>query len=355
LPGLPGGACVLPRTQLLFTRLNLSDIPLRQRREAALLELEQQAPFGQLKGWALWQEGQAGIWYWPQSLEEQALLAPAPGLVQPSPMPETALWPPLAPGSYRWVEEPESKLYLIQYQHPSQGLYEKRYRRPLGSREASAWLQRHGWQGDDTEPNHLNPALPPRLQDTAGPQGESLTPGASALERRYIPALAAVLVFMLLVYLLAWGRAWWAAQEAREAQIALQAQVEDVIQMRNHASRLRAQNLQLAAMRQPSQLHLAATLAQALGVENTRLVGWNYRSGALEISWLVADETTAPDATEIIRQLEALPAFSNVQAQLKGALIEVSLTINPTALAENPLIAPEKAPALTVNRAKGGR
>jgi len=317
---------VLPRAQLFYTRLDLAEVPPRQRREAALLELEQQAPFEQPRGWALWQGSRACIWYWSGDLEHRLL--PGEGAEQAPIVPETALWPPLPEDHWRWLEDPDTGLYLLQYQHPHQGLYERRFGGPVAAQEAHAWLKRHGADLTEEQRAALAPQRPP---EPRAPQGQSLMPMDSAVEQRLLPGLAIFLVFLCLVYALAWARADWAAHQARTRHQAMEEQVQDRVAQERQARRLSAENRQLGSLREPSQLLLAAYIAQQLALQNTQLVRWQYRDQRLELSWQA--EGSLPEATQIIRRLEASPALSRVQAQTRGDTLELSLVVTPAELA----------------------
>jgi len=320
---------VLPRSRLLFTRIDLNGIPARRQREAVRLELEQKAPFD-AGGWMLRLGGQACVWYWPRALEQPAAPADAPGS-RPAMVPESALWPALGEDEFRWLAEPSEDLYLLQYRHPQRGLYEKRYTAPVDAGEALAWLQRHGARID--HPGALQPAAPPPVTSYQAPAGESLDPQTSYLEQRVFPATAALLLFLVAVYSVAVARAGWETGQARAERRAVQAQVQDVIDLRNRAGELRAGNRRLAAIARPSQLALAALLAETLDISSTRLVQWSYRDDRLDLSW--QSDGMPPDATRLIPLLEAEPALRNVQAQVhENGLVQISLNIVTEALRE---------------------
>ena len=78
-------------------------------------------------------------------------------------------------------------------------------------------------------------------------------------------------------------------------------------------------------------MRLAAGLAEALNLENAELIRWNYRNGRLEVTW--QNQSTPPDATTIIRELESRPEFNNVQAQLLADnAVEIILNVEEAAL-----------------------
>lgn len=315
---------MLSRTEVLYHSIDLTDIPARQRHEALRLELEQSAPFETVAGWVVWQQGRACVWYWPQELQqriETQLPGSAAGLRW---LPETALWPELAAGSYRWIQDQDSGLNLLQYQHPRHGLAEKRYSRPITAVEAGAWLTRHGFTGDG----------PPQAADAPGwgpIRGAPLEKPESPLETRLLPLAALSLGFLLLVWGVATVRAGIEASAARERADQLQVGVSDVLLLRQQVNTMQADNAALAAYHHPSQLTTAAVLAELLEIEGGRLVHWSYRNGRLELSWLPEGEL--PDTTELIATLEDHPAFSQVQAQNRGdSMVELSLRINGQAL-----------------------
>ena len=326
LPGFPAGACILPRSAVLYTRIDLTAIPARQRQDALKLELEQSAPFDDVTGWVIWKDGHASVWFWPRSLQqriEQQLPARRQGLLW---VPETALWPVLAKGACRWTQTPDSALALLQYQHPQHGLHEKRYRAPIQAAEASAWLSRHGYTDGATPAPAAAPAW-------VAPSGGPLEKPGSSLEKRILPAAALLLGFVLLAYSVATVRAAIEADSARERANQLQAGVDDVRTLRQQVGSLQADNAVLAAYQAPAQLAVAATLAQLLDVQGGRLVRWGYRNGLLELSWL--PDGPLPDTTELIASLEEHPAFSHVQAQNRGdTMVDVSLKISAQALAQ---------------------
>lgn len=308
MSGVTAGVCLLPRAQLLYTRLELSEVPKNQRREAVLLELEQKAPFAEPSGWAIWQGSRACVWYWPAELEKHALGGSPSG---PVVIPETALWPELNASECRWVADAERGLYLLQFQHPDTGFYEKRYPFAPAADEVLAWFRRHGAV---VEPTEINSQSVPELELSRGPLGTSLKPVSSSLEKRIFPAAAALLGFLLVVYCLALTRAWWETGQLRSERVELQTQVEDVVGLRNRAAELQAGNRLLGNIRQPSQLLISSFIAEALDVNTVRLIHWSYRNDQLELLWRPNEE--APDPTALIRQLEALPAFSDVQAEI---------------------------------------
>lgn len=319
--GLPGGGCILPRTYLLFTRMDMAEVPLRQRREAVLLELEQDAPFEEPSGWVVWDGSRANVWYWPAELENRAL-AGSDG--EPTAVPETALWPRLHAEECRWVADPKRGLYLLQFQHPRSGLSEKRYPSAPSANEAIAWFKRHGAKGELTE---LSAQPAPALELTRGPLGSTLKPVSSSLEKRVFPVTAALLGFLLVVYCLAIARAWWETGQLGSERAELQAQVEDVIVLRNRAAELLAANQLLGDVRQPSQLIMSSVIAQTLEVNSVRLIRWVYRNDQLELLW--RPDEKAPDPTALIRNLEALPAFSGVQAEINAdEAINVNLEVS---------------------------
>lgn len=328
IPTVPGGACLVPRTQLLFARIDIEGVPGRQRRDAVLLELEQTAPFEAPLGWVDWQGETACVWYWPRDLEtdiEQALGARLPII------PESALWSRLAPGEYRWIELSDTNLFLLQYQHPEEGLHEKRSLSPIGEEEARAWLSRHGATASAVEPAALAP-----LSASRHVTGESLTRTTSTMEQRWLPATSALLAFLMVTYTLATGFAWINTQLTRADRTELQSQVDQVVALRDRARDLAATNRRLIALQQPSQLTLAWKVADALDLRETELVRWAWRNDRLELSW--QSDTGAMDATAVIRRLEAQPDFRNVQASTGDSLIEVSLEV---------VDAPDGAPAPT--------
>lgn len=326
LPGLLAGACILPRSALLYTRIELAEIPARQRPEALKLELEQSAPFDQVSGWVIWNQGQASVWYWPSDLQ-QRIEAELPGRSQGLQwLPETALWPALPSAAWRWVQSPDSELVLLQYQHPQHGLYEKRYPGPISQAEASAWLSRHGL-GTDAAPEPSAPPSPGRVR------GNPLEKPESSLETRLLPGAALLLSFLLLAFGVATLRASIEADAARERANHLQVEVNDVLSQRQQVGSMQADNAVLAAYQPAAQLATAASLAELLDIHGGRLLRWGYRNGQLELSWL--PEGPMPDTTELISSLEEHPAFSHVQAQNRGdTVVELSLKINAQALSE---------------------
>lgn len=319
LPGLPGGALVIPRNRVLFTRLAMGAIPRKQRKDAVALELEQQAPFEEPSAWVVWQGTTACVWYWPgQGNATQA---------QPMPeVPETALWPILPAGQGRWVEDSEQGLYLLQFNHPRTGWFEKRFTRPVQGQEAGAWLQRHGAAPEVAA--NIRPTAPPALSE---PVGESLNAAPSSLEARVLPGALALLLLVAVMYTVAIGRAGWEAGQAEEAANAMRSDVQNIIELRNRATALQNELQSLGALSQPSQVRLAAGLAEALNLENAELIRWNYRNGRLEVTW--QNQSTPPDATTIIRELESRPEFNNVQAQLLADnAVEIILNVEEAAL-----------------------
>lgn len=394
LPGLPGGALLIPRQQVLFTRINMSSVPRKQRTDALKLEIEQQAPFDDPAAWVIWHDTTALVWYWPRHSQPTA----ANALPE---VPDTALWPPLAPGEGRWVESaeqspeqsaeqsstqsseqsanksahkspeqsadksatksPEQSLYLLQFNHPQRGWFEKRFTRPLPPQEASAWLQRHG--ASAAVAAAIAPTPEPALST---PLGASLHAPPSGLETRILPAAVALLVWVVVLYAVGIGRAGWEAGRAEAAAEGLRESVQNIIELRNRATVLQNELQSLGALRQPSQVQLAAVLAETLDLKQTDLLRWNYRNGRLEITWRHPDSapdstaesgsnsasesssatdpdgtadtapnsspssspSTPPEATALIRTLEAHPAFSNVQAQvLADNVVELVLNV----------------------------
>ena len=317
LPGLPGGALVLPRSLVLFSRFSMDGIPPRQRREALVLELEQRAPFDAPAGWVVWHGSVACVWYW--SATEQV---PANASAE---VPETALWPSLAPGQERWIQSSEQGLNLLQFCHPRNGLFEKRYTRPISADEASAWLLRHG-----ADASAASQARPVDLPPPSKPVGESLNAVPSSLEARVLPGASVVLALLAIMYTVAIGRAWWEVEQTAEAVNAMRGSAQNVIELRNRAVELQGELQSLTAQTQASQIGLAATLAEALALENAELIRWNYRNGRLEVTW--ENATAPPEATTIIRELESRPEFGNVQAQvLSDKAVEVILSLEGVA------------------------
>lgn len=329
LPGIPGGACVLPRESLLFARIDLASVPPRQRLDALKLELEQKSPFDELEGWVVWQEAQACVWYWSRQIEAaaQASLKEAAGRRQF--LAEPALWPRLGPGSYRWVSDGERGLYLLQYCHPEKGLYEKRFARPVSSEEAAAWLRRHGATGAAAES--------PRSEGVpafSAPMGQSLQPQPSSLEHRVFPVSAALLAFFAVAYGVAIIRADYQAQNTARQASQLEQQIDGVVDLRQRAGTLRTEFLALQAYDSVPQVQVAARIADMLDVKGGRLVRWAYRDGRLELSW--EPEGELPDATRLITVLEESGAFSEVQAQTRGdSLVELSLQVEQNLNAAN--------------------
>lgn len=310
IPGFPAGAVVLPRTRALFARFNLAGIPERRRLQTLRLELEQHAPFENPAGWVFWCGSTACVWYWQGELEAS--------------VPETALWPELYNGQYRWVEDGSENLHLIQFLHSTRGLFEKRFTHRIDPAEARSWLSRHGAELTiDPHPEGM-PAL-------GSPVGQALEQAESSLEGRVFPAMAALCVFFVLVYGVAIVRASLEASDAQAKVGAMQQGAEPIIELRNRAGSLQARNEILKSYQQLPQTALAADLARELDVREGRLVRWSYRDRRLEVSW--EPETELPDATEIIAKLERLPEYNNVQAQTKGdSLVEISMDISSSRL-----------------------
>lgn len=317
LPGFPGGACVLPRSAVFFTRIDLRNVPQRQRPEALKLELEQKAPFEETGGWVLWQGALACVWYWPRDLQQRAG-DECGGLDL---VPETALWPELEPEGYRWIDDTDSGLVLVQYKHTQQGLYEKRFPAPVSREEVSAWLSRHGARGiqvDDLAPMSL-PSL-------ANPVGRGLESRESSLESRVFPLACLLLGFVVLAYGVAIVRASLEADAAREQARSAEQGVGSVVDSRQQAARLQSGNAVLSEYRGPSQVNTAARLAEVLDIQGGRLVRWTYRDGRLELSW--EPQGDLPDSTRVITLLEETPGFSDVEAQTRGdSLVEITMQV----------------------------
>ena len=326
IPGFPAGAIVLPRTSALFARFNLADIPEKRRLETLRLELEQQAPFENPAGWVFWCGSVACVWYWQGGIEVSVSdAAGMPAAVKSSGVvPETALWPKLGSDQYRWVEDDSENLHLLQFLHSTQGLFEKRFTHRVEPAEACAWLSRHGARLA-TEPH---PDVMPAL---GNPVGQALEQAESSLERRVFPAMAALCLFFVLVYGVAIVRASLEAGDARARVGGMQQSAEPILELRNRASNLQAQNEVLRSYQQLQQTTIAADLANELDVREGRLLRWSYRDRRLEVSW--EPEAELPDATDIIARLEKRPEYNNVQAQTKGdSLVEVSMDISSNTL-----------------------
>lgn len=321
LPGFPSGACVLPRSDVLFSRIDLGSVPSRQRMDALRLELEQKSPFDDVSGWVLWQGSLACVWYWSKNLETRIRQASQSAANQLEFVPETALWPQLDAGGYRWVHEQRSGLVLVQYRHPRHGLYEKRYPSAVSHEEVAAWLQRHG-AGDVSTDTLVAEASPGYLE----PVGQSLEGRSSSLESRVFPLSAALLGFFVVVYGVAIVRAGVEAENTRERAEQIEQSISEIVSLRQKAASLQSQTALLAEFNAPSQVEVAAELAELLEVEGGRLVRWAYRDGRLELSW--EPEGPLPDSTRLITVLEEAPRFSDVQAQARGnTLMEISTQV----------------------------
>lgn len=325
LAGFPRGACILPRVSILFARIRLADVPARHRHEALRLELEQKAPFDEPAGWVIWQGNYACIWYWPAKLQTQieAALGVKEGCF--AFVPETALWPTLENGHYRWVESTDKSLVLVQYQHPQQGLYEKRYLTGITAEGASAWLGRHGAGGELVS---NDPPIPSDVPALSALTGSALDSRGFSLESRVFPLLTLLLCFFVVVYGVAITRASIEADAAREHAQEVKQKVAGVLSLRTKANVLASDNAVLAEYLVPSQIDMAVELAQALDIQGGQLVRWAFRAGQLDVSW-VPDENM-PDTTDLITILEALPRFSQVQAQVRGdSVIDLSMQVKP--------------------------
>lgn len=320
LAGFPGGACILPRTSVLFARISLADLPERHRDETLRLELEQRAPFDEPAGWVVWQGAHACVWYWPKELQTQietALKIKEDSLAF---VPETIVWPELKNGHYRWIESTDKKLSLLQYQHPHQGLYEKRCLTQATQGEVTAWLNRHGAQ----TASDIAPEPPPEL---SVPRGNMLGARGSALESRVFPLITLLLCFFIVAYGVAIIRASAEASAAKERAHALEKTVEDTLSVRTNANMIASDNAILTGYLTPSQVDMAAVLADALDIQGGRLLRWQYRSEKLELSWM--PEGKVPDTTGLITILEAMPQFSRVLAQVRGGtVIDLSMQVN---------------------------
>ncbi|PVY79075.1 hypothetical protein C8D92_101281 [Tamilnaduibacter salinus] len=297
---------------------------------ALRLELEQKSPFDTVCGWVFWQGSLACVWYWSQELEARVRQASQPAGNQLEFVPEAALWPQLDAGGYRWVQEQGNALVLVQYQHPKHGLYEKRYSAAVSREEVAAWLRRHG--AGDVSADRLVAAASPGYDK---PFGQSLEGRSSSLESRVFPLSAALLGFFVLVYGVAIIRAGVGSENARERAEQMEQSISGIVALRQKAASLQSQTALLAEFNAPSQVEVAAELAELLEVEGGRLVRWAYRDGRLELSW--EPEGPLPDSTRVITALEEAARFGDVQAQARGnTVMEISTRV-ATARREEPV------------------
>ncbi|MEQ5833668.1 hypothetical protein [Marinobacter sp. NFXS9] len=320
LAGFPGGACVLPRAVVFFSRIDLGDLPVRERNSALRLELEQQAPFDAVNGWVIWSDGQACVWYWPEDLGSQAEDAAGKIGVGLTYVPEGALWPALAPGDYRWIDDRGSGLVVVQYQDPRHGLFEKRYTRAASRDEIAAWLHRHK---ANVNPEALVAQGAPEL---SGVSGRGLHARGSSLETRVFPLTTCLLGFFVLVYIFAIVFASVQSQAAQQQSLRMKSGVSDVLELRQTSSSLKSGNDLLASYRSPSQVAVAADLADRIDMHGGRLVRWTYRKNQLEVSW--EPEGDMPESTSLITAVEAAPWSRDVQAQERSdTLMEMKMKV----------------------------
>lgn len=321
---MPAGACVLPRSRLLYGRVDLTGIPRAQWRETVQIELELNAPFERLFGWVQWNGSMAEVWYWPGTLQDQIAEALGDVVV----MPETALWPRLAPGQYRLVDEPSSQTHVLQYQHPTQGLYEKRELRSISESDATAWLTRH----QATVEGELAAIATPVIDESSEVCGESLTSTTSLVESRVLPGLAALLVLVIAILSVANLRATWEISRLQSQQAALESRVQETMAKRDEVRRITRFNAAVGEFERPSHVVMAQHIGSTFALDDTTLRWWTYRNGQLSLYW--EKEPIGIDAATIIRELEADPGFRNVQAQVRTEQnsAEVQLDLTPSAI-----------------------
>ncbi len=324
MPSLPLGACALPRQALLFARIDLKGVPRSQWRESIALELEASAPYKDANGWYVRDGERALVWYWPRTLEQQI----HESLGDVTLVPETAMWPVLADGQYRYVCDDESGLFLLQYQHPTLGLFERREVRPISPDEARAWLGRQ--QASITAP--LEPTLRPSIDKDSQPRGEPLVASTSLLESRVLPMTCAALAVVVAIFLVANLRASWEVYALKRSQQEIKAEVQSVLAKRDQVRLLSQFNRALTSMRQPSHLELARDIGDTLQLDDTMLRQWSYRGGQLTLMW--HKQPIGINAATIVRSLEELPALSNVQAETPTnqhlAIVNLNVATNDT-------------------------
>jgi len=318
LPGMPGGALILPRRQVLFSRLEISGIPRNQRREAIRLELEQLAPFEDPGAWVRVNDAAdvACVWYWPGTLEDTG----SPQAAHLTPIPENVTWPELADGEYRWIEAADQGLFVLQYQSASAGLFEERFATNPSAATVQAWLKRHG-----CTPRELK-STPPPPAASVGP-GWSLTASRDLVETTILPLATAVMGVAVVTFAIANLIALVGLQAAEQRTAKLEREVADTIELRREALALEEEIRRINNHFEPTQVAIAAELARALDARSTSLMRWSYRDGSLQLAWNPTAGTSNP--TEIISKVEALPEFANVEAVVEPKKhVELTLDVD---------------------------
>ncbi len=286
---------IVGRELLIYSLVELSEIPKKQRPKVLGQKVRRLSPFDRTGRYVYWCEnGSAMVWLWDEALRQQAveklceLYAPVrEKLVQLEPLPETLLYPRTTEGATitRCIRGFDRQRWLD---------------RRLVSSE---WLPARTGQIDTpAEAEHLT-LSEPWAQDSS----EVLFPSERLWWRVGFALLAVVLAFQAGGYL-----GWKLESASLESQVeTARSSTEATVQIRSKARRQQQENeLMSRWLQHPSQLKMLAEFDDRMPA-TVSIREWNYLDGELKVT--IEDE--ALDNRSYIESLSESTLFSSVQIE----------------------------------------
>ncbi len=301
---------VLARALCHFKSIDLSHVPERARSQALVLQLTQISPYRVTGHHAVWQDGQAMLWYWDDERRQRGMLEAMVSAPRVSVVPEPVFYPPVSDG-----------LRLLACLSGVEGQYWQNGRL-LGSRwwdaapDAVEWLSFQRGLGLGAEQRDLTVPDAQRLElRPEQPFLSAATAGAASWRNERV-------AYALLVVLLCMPTAWFAAGTLK-TQLALNAahahnseiahQAQPLLAAREEATRIATHLRRLAALSPfPDQPELMSRVAHALPKGAVYLKEWDFHDDQLKLVLVLINP--AVSSSELVGDLQKVNGIDNVQA-----------------------------------------